>query len=98
MVRPKKLSEAITALGGAILMLLLGRVQLGEAAGGLAGKWDVFLFFLGLMTIAAVADSAGFFDGTAAMALKLAGGSGLRLFLNIFALGALISTFLSNDA
>lgn len=98
MVRPKKLNEAITALGGAILMLLLGRVQLGEAAGVLAGKWDVFLFFLGLMTIAAVADSAGFFDWTAAVALKLAGGSGLRLFLNIFALGALISTFLSNDA
>jgi arsenical pump membrane protein len=98
MVRPKKLNEAITALGGAVLMLLLGRVQIGEAAGVLAGKWDVFLFFLGLMTIAAVADSAGFFDWTAAVALKLAGGSGLRLFLNIFALGALISTFLSNDA
>lgn len=98
MVRPKGVTEAVAALVGGVLMLVLGRVQLGEAGRVLADKWDVFLFFLGLMTIAAVADSAGFFDWAAALAMKLAKGSGLRLFLNVFILGALISTFLSNDA
>ncbi len=98
MVRPWKVSEALVALVGAGLVLLLGQVGLDQAARLLADKWDVFLFFLGLMTIAAVADSAGFFDWTAALALKLAHGNGLRLFLNIFGLGAIISTFLSNDA
>ncbi|HEX2914758.1 MAG TPA: ArsB/NhaD family transporter [Chloroflexia bacterium] len=98
MVRPKKISEALIAAGGAIIMLALGRVNFSQAYAVLADKWDVFLFFLGLMTIAAIADSAGFFDWTSAVAVKLAKGSGLRLFLNVFLLGALISTFLSNDA
>ncbi len=98
MVRPKGVTEAVAALVGGGLMLLLGRVQPGEAAQVLLAKWDVFLFFLGLMTIAAIADSAGFFDWAAALAMQLAKGSGLRLFLNVFILGALISTFLSNDA
>lgn len=98
MLRPKGLTEAVAALIGGGLMLLLGRVQLGEAVQVLLAKWDVFLFFLGLMTIAAVADSAGFFDWAAALAMQLAKGSGLRLFLNVFILGAVISTFLSNDA
>ncbi len=64
----------------------------------MAEKWDVFLFFLGLMTIAAIADTAGFFDWTAAIAVKLSGGNGKRLFLNVFILGTIITTFLSNDA
>ncbi len=98
MARPKGLSEALSALIGAFMMLALGRIQLIEALGVLGEKWDVFLFFLGLMIIAAIADSARFFDWTAAMAVKFAKGSGVRLFLNVFLLGALISTFLSNDA
>ncbi|MBN9386765.1 MAG: arsenic transporter [Chloroflexi bacterium] len=98
MIRPKWVNEAVAALLGGSLMLLLGRVHLDEAYNILIAKWDVFLFFLGLMTIAAVADNAGFFDWAAAVAMKLAGGNGFRLFLNVFLLGALISTFLSNDA
>src|SRR5947209_5003766 len=98
MIRPKWVNEAMGALLGGGLMLILGRVQLTEAFNLLIAKWDVFLFFLGLMTIAAVADNAGFFDWAAAVAMQLAKGSGLRLFLNVFILGALISTFLSNDA
>jgi arsenical pump membrane protein len=98
MLRPRGITESVAALVGGGLMLVLGRVQLAEAAQVLLDRWDVFLFFLGLMTIAAVADSAGFFDWAAAAAMQLAKGSGLRLFLNVFILGALISTFLSNDA
>ena len=98
MLRPRGVTKSVAALVGGGLMLLLGRVQPGEAVQVLLDRWDVFLFFLGLMTIAAVADSAGFFDWAAAAAMQLAKGSGLRLFLNVFILGALISTFLSNDA
>ncbi len=98
MIRPEWANEALAALLGGGLMLVLGRVQPGEAFNLLLAKWDVFLFFLGLMTIAAIADNAGFFDWAAAVAMQLARGSGLRLFLNVFILGALISTFLSNDA
>jgi arsenical pump membrane protein len=98
MIRPKGLSEAYAAGGGAVVMLLVGYVHWGQAAQTLVGDWNVFLFFLGMMTLAALADNAGFFNWTAALAAQSAKGSTRRLFLNVFILGALISTFLSNDA
>lgn len=98
LIRPRGLNEAIIALAGGVLMLLLGRVSFAQVIDLFGAKWEVYFFFLGLMTIAAIADSAGFFDWTAALAVKLAGGKGHRLFLNVFLLGTLITTFLSNDA
>jgi arsenical pump membrane protein len=50
------------------------------------------------MTIASVADSAGFFDSVALFAARRACGSGRRLYLAVFALGTLITAVLSNDA
>jgi arsenical pump membrane protein len=64
----------------------------------LRDKLDVFFFFLGLMSIAAIAENAKFFDWMAYLAGKQASGSGKKLFLNVFLLGTLISAFLSNDA
>src|SRR5690242_5312153 len=87
MVRPKGLSEALAALGGGLAMLGIGAVAPGEAAGVLAGNWNVFGFFLGLMAIAALAEGAGFFEWVAQLAARSAGGSGLRLFVNIFLVG-----------
>jgi len=98
MIRPRGLNEASIAGIGAILMLLAGYVHWQQAVQTLVHDWNVFLFFLGMMTLAALADSAGFFNWTAAVAAYSARGSTRRLFLNVFILGALISTFLSNDA
>jgi len=98
MIRPKGLSEAYTAAAGAAVMLAVGYVHPGQAAQTLIADWNVFLFFLGMMTLAALADRAGFFTWTAAVAAQSAQGSVRRLFFNVFVLGALISTFLSNDA
>jgi arsenical pump membrane protein len=98
MLRPGRLNEAAAALAGAAAMLLLGIVSPGQAANVLAGNWDVFGFFLGLMAMAALAERSGFFDWSAVMAARLAGGSDRRLFLNVLLLGAGISTLFSNDA
>lgn len=100
MVRPGwlPLKETGAALAGGILMLALGFVGLGEAGGVLLGEWNAFLFFLGLMTIAAMAERAGFFDWVASLAAQWARGSSRRLFVNVFLIGTLITAFLSNDA
>ncbi|HEX6777339.1 MAG TPA: ArsB/NhaD family transporter [Ktedonobacterales bacterium] len=98
MLRPKKLNEALTALVGAALMLLAGIVSPLRALKTLLGDWNIFLFFLGMMTLSALAERAGFFDWLAARAAVLANGSTRRLYLNVFLLGALITAFLSNDA
>src|SRR5450755_3475124 len=98
MTRPFKLNEAMCALGGAGLLLILGLINPASAATTLLGDGNTFFFFLGLMSISALAEVAGFFDWLAMQAARLAGNSSRRLFLNIFLLGSLISMVLSNDA
>jgi Na+/H+ antiporter NhaD/arsenite permease-like protein len=53
--RPKGLPEWAAALGGGGAMVLLGIVSLGQVMGVLDDNLNVFGFFLGLMTISAVA-------------------------------------------
>ncbi len=96
--RPWRINEAIAAAGGATLMLLGGFVQPAEAAQVLGSEWNVYGFFLGLMTISALADQAGIFEMLAFEAGRLAGGHAGRLYLAVFLVGALITAFLSNDA
>lgn len=98
MLRPKRLNEALAALAGAVAMLLAGIVSPGQAFQTLVGNWNIFLFFLGMMALSALAECAGFFDWLAVRAALLAQSSTRRLYLNVFVLGALISAFLSNDA
>jgi arsenical pump membrane protein len=100
MSRPRwlPLKETGAALAGGGLMLALGFVGFGEAGAVLLGEWNAFLFFLGLMTIAAMAEKAGFFDWVASLAARWAKGSSRRLFINVFLIGTVITAFLSNDA
>ncbi len=97
-VRPRGISEAWAAAAGAVLMLVTASVSPVSALQAVAGEWNLFLFFLGLMLTAAVADMARFFDWAADLAVVAAGGSGRRLLFNVLVVGALITTFLSNDA
>lgn len=98
MIRPRQLNEALAALGGGIAMIIAGIVSPLQAGQTLLGDWNIFLFFLGMLALSALAERAGFFDWLAARAALLANGSTRRLYLNVFLLGALISAFLSNDA
>lgn len=98
MFRPYGINEAAAAAGGALLMLLGSYIRPGEAVLVLGSEWNVFGFFLGLMAISALADRAGIFEMLAYQAGKWSGGRGLRLYLAVFAIGTLITIFLSNDA
>jgi arsenical pump membrane protein len=96
--RPRRVPEALSAAAGALLMVVTGSVSALAAVTTIASEWNLFLFFLGLMLTAAVADTARFFDWAASLAAGAARGSGRRLLFNVFVLGALVTTFLSNDA
>src|SRR5690242_17097257 len=98
MTRPFKWNEALIALAGAILLLILGLINPVDAFVTLLKDWNTFLFFLGMMSLSALAEAAGLFDWLAFQAARLSGNSSRRLFLNTFLLGSLISMFLSNDA
>lgn len=98
MTRPFCWNEALIAMVGAAALLLLGLISPADALLTLARDWNTFLFFLGMMSLSVLAEAAGLFDWLAAQAARLARQSALRLFLNVFALGSIISMFLSNDA
>src|SRR5487761_440286 len=97
-VRPRQVNEAWSAAVGAVLMLATGVVSPLSALSAVVSEWNLFLFFFGLMLTAAIADTAGFFDWAAGLAAAAANGSGRRLLFNVFVLGAVVTTFLSNDA
>jgi arsenical pump membrane protein len=98
MLRPFKINEALFALSGAVLLLLLGLLAPDAALNTLLSDWNTFLFFLGMMSLSALAEVAGLFDWLATQAARLSGNSSRRLFLNTFLLGSIISMILSNDA
>ncbi len=96
--RPHRINEAMAAGGGAVVMLLGQFIRPAEAVSVLANEWNVFGFFLGLMTVSALADEAGIFETFAWLAGKWGKGYARRLYFAVFLVGTLITVFLSNDA
>src|SRR5579859_7160738 len=75
MLRPFKWNEAMFAMAGAALLLVIGLISPLDAFSTLLGDWNIFLFFLGMMSLSALAEAAGLFDWQAAQAARLSGGS-----------------------
>src|SRR5262249_30904471 len=98
MTRPFRWNEAVIAMAGAGVLLALGLISPSDAFLTLIRDWNTFLFFLGMMGLSALAESASLFDWLAVQAARLAGKSAARLYLNVFLLGSLISMMFSNDA
>jgi arsenical pump membrane protein len=96
--RPCKVPEYVWAAGGAGLLLVLRLLTPAEGLAGVAKGLDVYLFLTGMMLLAEVAREEKLFDWLAAHATRLAQGSAQRLFLLIYLVGVVVTTFLSNDA
>jgi arsenical pump membrane protein len=98
LIRPRNWPEAIWAVAGAALLTVSGLIPLHDAARAVAKGTDVYLFLTGMMIISELARREGVFDWLAAHAVHASRGSRSRLFLLIYAVGALVTVFLSNDA
>jgi arsenical pump membrane protein len=98
MTRPFRWNEAVIAMAGAGVLLVLGLISPADTLFTLVRDWNTFLFFLGMMGLSALAEAAGLFDWLAAQAARLAAKRAALLFLNVFLLGSLISMIFSNDA
>jgi arsenical pump membrane protein len=97
-VRPFSWPEFVWAVAGAALLVLLGLLSFPDALAGVQKGTDVYLFLIGMMLLAELARQEGLFDWLAAKAARLAKGSATRLFTLIFAVGTVVTAFLSNDA
>jgi arsenical pump membrane protein len=97
-VRPFDWPEFVWAVAGALLLVVLGLLPVADAISGVAKGTDVYLFLVGMMLLAELARQEGLFDWLAAQAASSAKGSAPRLFTLVFAVGTVVTVFLSNDA
>lgn len=97
-LRPFDWPEAIWAVVGAVLLVLLGLLPPADALAGIGKGTDVYLFLVGMMLLSETARRSGLFDWLAAAAVKRARGSAARLFLLVYGVGTIVTVFLSNDA
>lgn len=97
-VRPLRWPEAVWACAGALLVVALGLLPFAEAIAAIAKGSDVYLFLVGMLLLSELGRRGGLFDWLATFAVNHARGSPRRLFLLVFAVGTLVTIFLSNDA
>lgn len=97
-IRPFRIPEAAWAVTGAVLLVLLQLIMPSEAMKGIGNGTDVYLFLIGMMLLAEVAREEKLFDWLAAKATNHAKGSAGSLFFLIYAVGIIVTAFLSNDA
>ncbi|HEY4041990.1 MAG TPA: arsenic transporter [Rhodopila sp.] len=97
-LRPFAWPEFIWAVTGAGLLIAFRLLPAAEALAAVAKGTDVYLFLIGMMLLAELARHEGLFDWLAAKAAGMARGSATRLFSLVFAVGTMVTVFLSNDA
>ena len=95
--QPKGLGIGWSAMGGALVALAFGVVQLSDVS----IVWDIVsdatFTFVALIIISLILDEAGFFGWAALYVARLGNGHGRLLFPMIVMLGAFISAFFAND-
>lgn len=97
-VRPWRVPEFVWAIAGAAALVASGLLPWRDALFAAGKGSDVYLFLAGMMLLSELARREGLFDYLAAYAVNHARGSAPRLFLLTYAIGTVVTVFMSNDA
>lgn len=98
LARPWNLPEYIWAVVGAVMLVAFDLLPWRDAAMAAGKGTDVYFFLAGMMLLAEVARKEGLFDWLAEQAVHHSRNSASRLFAIVYAVGILVTVFLSNDA
>jgi arsenical pump membrane protein len=98
LIRPRNIPEVYWIGGGVVLLLVLRLVPVPLAGRAIAKALDVCLFLIGMMLLSELAREHGVFDWLSSVAVRSAKGSCSRLFALVYAVGTVVTIFMSNDA
>lgn len=96
--RPRNTPEAVWSSLGALATVLFGLLSPSQAWQAALKGLDVYLFLIGMMLLSELARVHGLFDWLAHWSVNRSERSASKLFFLLYAIGVLVTVFLSNDA